>query len=706
MKKGYLLFNLLFLLLVLCVGESYAQPCQTIIPTITSTSPAAVNSIIRICKDQTVTVSGSSTFSAPNGGAGATYAWSFGDGGVGVGTSASHTYTTGGIFTITFVVTDVNNCSAIATMEVYVPKDPIFAGTSVSLDTVCPGNPVNLTGVVNPVKVKKECTNPIADTVFLPDGNGVSYISTIDVTCFNPGQTVTSPTDIEALCMNIEHSYLGDLDMVLFCPNGSSAILKEYPGGGVTFLGEPNDPGPGNNIPGIGYTYCFANSATWGTMVSMIPTNTVPVTGMPPGTPGNAMIEGTYTSYQSFNNFIGCPLNGTWTLEITDNLLADNGYVFYWQLNFNPLIVPSYDSFTPVITSASWQNDPSIISNGINAVAYPTEAGIKCYTFSVTDDFGCSYDTSVCLYVKERPISNFYGEICPGGKFMGHNIPGTYTDTLGAVNGCDSIVIIKVVANPFPDVTLKGSTDVEICEGSGIDLELKNPEATTTYQWYKNGAPLPGETNYKTNVTSPGAYHVVAVSDKGCEITSAQFFVKLNPNPVAEIQPISGELICAFDTLELKALAGPGYDYRWEPGRPFRIITGADGQIVKGVFVDPVTEVVLTVYNQFGCYDMDTLVVPTKPCCEVFIPNAFSPNNDGNNDYFNPVLQPGQILLELKIFDRYGKLVYNNSNIKKGWDGRYEDGTEASTDTYMYYAKYTCADGKLYEKRESVSLLR
>ncbi len=42
--------------------------------------------------------------------------------------------------------------------------------------------------------------------------------------------------------------------------------------------------------------------------------------------------------------------------------------------------------------------------------------------------------------------------------------------------------------------------------------------------------------------------------------------------------------------------------------------------------------------------------------------------------YFNPRLQPGQILLEMKIFDRYGKLVYNNENLKKGWDGRY--GTE------------------------------
>jgi gliding motility-associated-like protein len=90
----------------------------------------------------------------------------------------------------------------------------------------------------------------------------------------------------------------------------------------------------------------------------------------------------------------------------------------------------------------------------------------------------------------------------------------------------------------------------------------------------------------------------------------------------------------------------------------------------------------------------------------VFTPNAFSPNGDGLYEYFNPHLQLGQILLTMQVFDRYGKLIYNNTNIKKGWDGKYEDGSEAGTGVYMYFIKYTCADGKLYEKKESVSLIR
>jgi gliding motility-associated-like protein len=112
------------------------------------------------------------------------------------------------------------------------------------------------------------------------------------------------------------------------------------------------------------------------------------------------------------------------------------------------------------------------------------------------------------------------------------------------------------------------------------------------------------------------------------------------------------------------------------------------------------------VFNEFGCYDSDTALVQTKPCCEVLIPNAFSPNGDTKNDYFNPMLQNGQILLSFKVYDRFGKLVYNNETPKLGWNGNYKDGTPAASAVYMYYVKYTCADGKLYEKKESITLLR
>lgn len=354
-------------------------------------------------------------------------------------------------------------------------------------------------------------------------------------------------------------------------------------------------------------------------------------------------------------------------------------------------------------------NTTTPVGNGSDIDVAPTtetyyvariSSGGQCAGVSFTDTvfmhFGTYYDTTIV-------------EICAGEtyNFYGKTIykPGIYDTVFLHDNTCDSFMVVDLRRLPLPVMTVKGSTNVQICEGSSTVLSLLSPQAGVTYQWYKDNVPVSGETSSLITVTQPGSYKVEGTTAKGCKATSDVFILQVNPNPVANIEPLSNEVICAYDTMSITAVAGAGYEYRWTPEKPFRIVTGADGQKVKGIFIDP-TLITLTVYNQFGCYDTATAWVQTKPCCEVFIPNAFSPNGDGLNEYFNPVLQLGQTLLTMQVFDRYGKLIYNNTNIKKGWNGKYDDGGDATSDVYMYYIKYTCADGKLYEKKESVSLIR
>ena len=91
------------------------------------------------------------------------------------------------------------------------------------------------------------CTPPVSGTTFLPDGTGVSYQTPIAVDCFASNRIVQSINDIQNGCRNMEHSYIGDLNIALICPNGQSAILKTYSGGANTYLGCPlDDPLPGS----------------------------------------------------------------------------------------------------------------------------------------------------------------------------------------------------------------------------------------------------------------------------------------------------------------------------------------------------------------------------------------------------------------------------------------------------------------------------
>lgn len=455
-----------------------------------------------------------------------------------------------------------------------------------------------------------------------------------------------------------------------------------------------------------------------GTNIIEVHTGSIPGTPTCPSTTPGWAVQGVrdpsstvqiYTPSRGPADFWGSVGAANTSTRYTPN--GTGSYLVDTTIAYNPWIMIEADS----ASSLKWyrEGEPNLpVAVGACATVSPT-ADINYYVVKYSGGAGCDggtqtfQDTVFIHYGTSYDTTSV--EICAGSTYnwFGRELymPGPYDTLLQSNMGCDSFLRLNVIVNPLPNVVIKGSSTVNICEGSSAVLELKNPQDHVTYQWYKDGAPVAGETGPAITASTAGSYKVEATTDKGCKLFSDPFNVIVNPNPTAGIEPLSGDIICAYDTLEIKGTPGASYDYRWSPEKPFRIISGAEGQTVKGVFIEP-TLVTLTVYNQFGCYDTATTTVQTKPCCEVFTPSAFTPNGDGTNDYFNPQLKPGQIVLNLQVFDRYGKMVYNNTNIKKGWDGKYESGEEASTDTYMYFIKYTCADGKLYEKKEAVSLIR
>lgn len=406
--------------------------------------------------------------------------------------------------------------------------------------------------------------------------------------------------------------------------------------------------------------------------------------------------------------------NVPWTAYLDGRRFTPNGVNTYLidSIAYNPwVIIPDVDS-----NDVIWYRQGSPIPIGTGAQVTVTPNGnINYYVAEITGQNGCLgtstysfFDTVWIHYGTAYDTTQV--SVCAGESYnwFGRELvkAGAYDTILKTTMGCDSFLRLNFSINPLPDVTLKGSTDVQLCEKSSTLLKLAIPSSENTYQWFYNDNAIPGETSAQLSVDKAGTYYVVATTSKGCSSTSLTFNVTVNANPEAKIMPPKNEIACAYDTIEIKALANANIrDYWWTPEKPFRVVNGAEGSSVKGVFTEP-TWVTLTVYNKYGCYDTASILIATKPCCEIFVPNAFSPNGDTKNDYFMPNLQNGQILISLQIFDRYGKMVYNNKNPKLGWDGKYDNGQEASSDTYMYFMKYTCADGKIYEKKDNVTLVR
>ena len=114
----------------------------------------------------------------------------------------------------------------------------------------------------------------------------------------------------------------------------------------------------------------------------------------------------------------------------------------------------------------------------------------------------------------------------------------------------------------------------------------------------------------------------------------------------------------------------------------------------------------LTVRDRWGCESTDSLLVTTKSCCEVFLPNAFTPNGDGKNDVFRMVTKGHQELSVFQVMDRWGKRVFETLDQQEAWDGTF-NGEAQDIGTYHYYLRYRCADSKeIVEMKGEVILLR
>lgn len=103
----------------------------------------------------------------------------------------------------------------------------------------------------------------------------------------------------------------------------------------------------------------------------------------------------------------------------------------------------------------------------------------------------------------------------------------------------------------------------------------------------------------------------------------------------------------------------------------------------------------LIVRDQMGCQDTASEQITKLQTCNVSVPNAFTPNGDGKNDYLYPLNAYNTTNLEFQVFNRYGQLVFETRDWTKKWDGRI-NGQPAETGTYVWMLMYTDGSGKNY----------
>jgi gliding motility-associated-like protein len=116
------------------------------------------------------------------------------------------------------------------------------------------------------------------------------------------------------------------------------------------------------------------------------------------------------------------------------------------------------------------------------------------------------------------------------------------------------------------------------------------------------------------------------------------------------------------------------------------------------------TKYIVAASNEWGCKITDSIDIFINPESLLAVPNAFTPGNGVNANFF--IIKRGIVTLNyFRIFNRWGNLVYESSNIDAGWDGTYK-GTPQPFDVYVYEIEAVSSAGQTFNKHGNVTLIR
>lgn len=250
---------------------------------------------------------------------------------------------------------------------------------------------------------------------------------------------------------------------------------------------------------------------------------------------------------------------------------------------------------------------------------------------------------------------------------------GKYYVKVTSAKGCASID--STIANITAAPVVNAGNDMEICEGTSVQLNSTGTNITA-YQW----SPVAGISNL--HIPDPVAdpsqttLYVITVANNKC-MSSDSVMITVNKNPKADAGP--DKVIIAGQSAVLDGVAGgTGITFTWTPPE---YITGT-ATLTPSV-TPPVTKTyTLNVISNKGCgaASDDVLVKVYK---ELFVPNAFTPNGDGINDAWRIETLEAYPNAEVKVFNRYGQMVFDNAGTNRQWDGKFK-GIAVPAGAYPY----------------------
>ncbi len=275
----------------------------------------------------------------------------------------------------------------------------------------------------------------------------------------------------------------------------------------------------------------------------------------------------------------------------------------------------------------------------------------------------------------------------------------------GTANGCSASDSVKIKVQTKKTITNQPGS-FSICAGDSVMLAV---EGADSYSW------SPANTLNNSTVNNPLAfpaqtttYTVIGKDSNNCFSDTASVNVTVHANPLVNITDSVVQVLIGTTYAITATASNDAKNFAWTPPTGLSCYT----------CLQPVASVAKTITytlkatNGFGCSTTDNITI-IAVCKEesVFLPNAFSPNNDGRNDWFYPRSSADIQVRSFTIFNRWGQMVFQKkdfacNNYMNGWDGKYNNVPQHS-DVYVYEIQLQCpGSSNVVTKRGDISLLR
>jgi large repetitive protein len=299
------------------------------------------------------------------------------------------------------------------------------------------------------------------------------------------------------------------------------------------------------------------------------------------------------------------------------------------------------------------------------------------------------------------------GQTIPGATTASYDAAtaGTYTVRFISAQGCarqaSENIVLELLSQPIVDFAVTNT-----CVGVSASFQNRsqtNNAGGINWLWEFGDGSSSNQFSTQYAYITPGVYQVrLTASNPNCAVSASktmEYIVRTAARSVRypDVETLRGVAVT------VNARSNIGNQYLWSP------VAGVNQPTIASpiITVNETTLYTVSITSDIGCVTTDTVLIKIIPGTDIFVPQGFTPNNDGQNDRLFPILAGMRQLNYFKVFNRWGNMIFstNSATPAEGWNGVYL-GAAQPTGAYTWIAEAVDLQGRVVRRTGTVMLLR